>query len=116
MSNGEKFWYFVGLALSSPTNVLGLFLLGFITVFLTWAQFSRKSKIDLAYALIDPAVNKVTLAKFGAFVALATSTWVIVALTASNKFDATAFSVYLAAWAAVKVAADIKQAQEGQSK
>jgi hypothetical protein len=116
MTNGEKFWYFVGLAVSSPTNVLGLFLLMFVTIFLTWAQFSKSSSIDLAYLLVDPTIGKVTLAKFGAFGAFVSSTWVIVALTANNKFDATAFTVYISAWALVKVAADVKQAQEGTTK
>ena len=112
MSNGDKFWYFVGLLVASPTNVLGLFLLLMVAAMLAWAQFG-KSKVDFTYLLVDPAAGQVTLAKFAGFGAFVTSTWVFVALTANGKFDGGYAWGYLLTWAGVKVASDIKQAREG---
>lgn len=113
MSDDYKFWYFVGYALSTPENVLGLFLLFMVTAVLAWSQFSNRSQIDLAYILVDPKLKKVTLAKFGGFGAFVASTWVLVALTARGHFDAGYASVYLITWAGVKVASDFKHTKEG---
>lgn len=113
MSNSDKFWYFVGLMVSSPVNVLGLFLLLMTVVMLCWAQFGR-SKIDLAYLLVDSAVGNVTLAKFGGFGAFIASTWVFCGQFATGKFDGGYATTYLLTWAGVKVAADFAQGRESK--
>jgi hypothetical protein len=106
MNLDEKFWYFVGLVLSSPVNVLGLFLLLVTCVILLLAQRDKKNKIDLQYLLVDPEVKNVTLAKFAGFGAFMASTWVLVALVVENHFDATYGLGYIAGWGAVKVSQD----------
>ena len=111
-TNTEKFWYFVALAVSSPINVLGLFLLLLVTVILTYAQFNKKNKIDLVYLLIDPTLGKVTLAKFGGFGAFVASTWVFIELPVSGHFDAGYATMYTLTWAGVKVASDFAQTRE----
>lgn len=83
-----------------------------LAVYVLWrAHRSRSSQIDVEYLLVDGALTppRVTLAKFAGFGAFLVSTWVILYLTVADKFDATAFVAYLAAWGAVKVAADYLQ-------
>ena len=106
MNNSEYFWYFVALAVSSPINVLGLFLLFTCVVILMQAQFNPKSKIDLTYTLFDAQAGNVTLAKLGGFVALLTSTWIIAQQAVTAKMDSTMFAAYIAGWGTVKVAQD----------
>lgn len=78
------------------------------------AHRSRNSAIDLAYLLVDGALDppRVTLAKFSAMVALLVSTWIVVFLTVSGKFDSAAFTAYLATWGAVKIAGDYMAKKE----
>lgn len=84
----------------------GLLALG---VYVLWrAHRNRRSAIDVEYLLVDGALTppRVTLAKFTGFGAFLVSTWIVLYLTVTGKFDSTAFVAYLAAWGAVKVAGD----------
>ena len=83
-----------------------LLLLG---VYVLWrAHRSRTSAINVEDLLVDATTQppRVTLAKFAGFGAFLVSTWVVLYLTVSGKFDSAAFIAYLAAWGAVKVAGD----------
>ena len=106
MSNGQYFWYFVGLALSSPMNVLGSLLIIMLAVVLARAQASKTSKIDFSYLLVDSTVGNVTLAKFAGFGAFLASTWVFIDLAVVGHFDTTYAIAYVAGWGGFKVATD----------
>lgn len=96
-------WYFVGLLVSSPINVLGLFLLLLVALILARAQGKG---LDLSYLLLDSQIGKVTLAKFTGFGAFTASTWIVVQQAVIGKLDAGMFTAYIAGWGAVKVAQD----------
>lgn len=85
-------------------GAMGILLIAWV---LYNAQHDRNNKIDLNYLLVDSAVGNVTLGKFGGLISLVASTWIIVYLAVTNKFDGVAYAAYLAAWAAVKIAGDI---------
>jgi hypothetical protein len=51
--------------------------------------------------------GKVSLRKFGALVALFSSTWVFVTLTEQGKLTEWFFTGYIAVWAAQKVVTDV---------
>ena len=104
-SNAEFFWYFVGLALSSPMNVLGTLLIIMLAVVLARAQAS-KNKIDLSYLLVDSTIGNVTLAKFAGFGAFLASTWVFIDLTVTGHFDSGYAFAYVGIWAGAKVGTD----------
>lgn len=93
----------VGLSM----QLLGLFCIILLVVLMFSAQRDKKNKIDFAMLLVEPAVGNVTLAKYGGLVALIATTWIIIYLTVTGHFDATAFLWYLTAWCGVKIAADI---------
>lgn len=85
--------------------------------YILWrAHRARGNAIDLAFLLVDGDLNppRVTLAKFGGLVALLTSTWLVVYLAVAGKLDGVIFGAYLTAWAAVKIAADVTRAREGE--
>lgn len=85
--------------------------------YILWrAHRNRGNAIDLAFLLVDGDLNppRVTLAKFGGLVALLTSTWLVVYLAVAGKLDGVIFGAYLTAWAAVKIAADVTRAREGE--
>ena len=105
--NGQYFWYFVALALSSPMNVLGLSLL-FLLGFILWSGQRDKSNpsFDLNYVMVDATVGKITLAKFGGFCALLASTWVFIDLPVTGHFDTSYAIAYIAGWGGFKVATD----------
>lgn len=114
MSNGEYFWYFVALALSSPMNVLGSFLLVLLGWILWRCQHDQANQaFDLNYLLVDSTTGKITLAKFGGFVALLASTWVLIDLTVTGHFDAGYAFAYVGCWAGSKVATDFALRGQG---
>lgn len=107
MSNGAYFWYFVGLALSSPMNVLGSFLLVLMAVIFWRGQLDKSNpQFDLNYALVDSQIGKVTLGKLSGFVALLASTWVFIDLPVTGHFDASYAIAYIAGWGGVKLGTD----------
>ena len=110
-STKEFVWYLIGLMVSSPMNVLGLFLLAITVFILARAQTDKKNKIDLQYLLVDSSTQKITLAKFSGFGAFMASTWVFVMLPVTGKFDAAFASAYMVTWGAVKVAQDVIQSK-----
>ena len=105
-SNSQYFWYFVGLALSSPMNVLGTLLIVMLAVVLARAQANKTSKIDLSYVLVDSTIGNVTLAKFAGFGAFLASTWVFIDLTVTGHFDSGYAFAYVGIWAGAKVGTD----------
>lgn len=113
MSFGDYFWYFVGVALSSPMNVLGAFLLAILCWILARAQFDKANPIDLSYLLVDATVGNVTLAKFGGLGAFLASTWVFIDLPVTGHFDATFAGWYMGVWGGVKVATDFMLKRDG---
>ncbi|HOM12528.1 MAG TPA: hypothetical protein PLB41_04345 [Rubrivivax sp.] len=80
-----------------------------VGVYVLWrAHRARGNNIDLAYLLVDGELHppRVTLAKFTGFGAFLVSTYLLIYITLTGHFDATAFIGYLGAWGAVKVASD----------
>lgn len=102
----DHLWALVGMAVASPMDVLGLFLLAMLCWILARAQFDKNSKVDLTYLLVDSQVGNVTLAKFAGFGAFLASTWVFIDLAVTNHFDTGYAFVYVGSWAASKVATD----------
>jgi hypothetical protein len=114
VNNSDKFWYFVALALSSPMNVLGLFLLMLLGWILWRGQHDKNNKaFDLNYVLVDTTVGTITLAKFGGFSALLASTWVLIDLTVTGHFDSPYAIAYIAGWGGFKVATDYMLRNDG---
>lgn len=58
-----------------------------------------KSNINLDDLIIDPATNRISKAAAVLMGAFGLSSWVIIYLTVTGKFDNTAFAAYLAAFA-----------------
>ena len=89
-----------------------LLLLGF---YILWrAHRSKDSAVNLDYILVDGALvpPRVSLAKLTGFGAWCASTWWLTYLTMGDKFDAGAFTAYVATWGAVKVAGDVVAARK----
>lgn len=101
-------------AVASPMDVLGLVLLAVLALIL-WRAQRGPGKVDLTYLLVDSAVGNVTLAKFAGFGAFLASTWVLVDLAVTGKWDSTYGIGYIAIWAGAKVATDYALMRGNQS-
>lgn len=87
------------VAVLGTIEALGIALVLFAGVFLFMAHRSENSKIDFAHTLND-SDNRTSLRKFGEWVALLTSTWIIVYLAKAQLITETYFGLYLAIWVA----------------
>ncbi len=87
--------------LFTPKRVM--LLLGFIMLcafaLLMWrAQRSADSKINLDYLFVDSATGTITAAKFATTGAFFASSYVLMYMTATERFSESIFGLYLGAW------------------
>lgn len=85
----------------------------FVLVLIYWA---KKHPDFTLTDLITGDNGRVSLRKFGALVALFSSTWVFVTLTEQGKLTEWFFTGYITIWAAQKVASDIATSISGTPK
>lgn len=80
------------------------------------AQKNPRSKVDIWDVLIDSSLvpPRITLAKVSGVIALVTTTWLMLFLTADAAMEPEYFWAYLGAWGAVKVAGDVWSSREGR--
>jgi len=81
------------------TLIAGLLI--FISILFVW-HVSKKTPFDLQYALIED--GKFSLSKFGQFVALGVSSWVMVYQTRHGQMSEWLFTGYMLAWAGANFA------------
>jgi hypothetical protein len=89
---------------------LGGAMLLLLVLVLIQAHFSKDSRINLADLLLDHQLNKrgqVTLAKFGGFIALLASTWIVVYLALDKALTDFIFVSYLGAWVLGKLGTEL---------
>jgi hypothetical protein len=102
-----KAW--TGLLALTPGQGMELFGIAmfFLTaLFIARAHYSRKSKIDLQYVLVDTQLKQVTQAKFLGFIGGMAATWLMIYLPVSGKFSEAYALGYLGILVAGKVASD----------
>jgi hypothetical protein len=87
------------IAAVGTVESLGIVLVLFAAVFLFSAHRSTTSPINFANTLTD-SDGRTSLRKLGEWVALLTSTWVLVFLTKSGLLTETYFGCYLLIWVA----------------
>jgi hypothetical protein len=107
METLTKLW--TGLLSITPEQAMQLFgiaMFSLTALFIGKAHYSRKSKIDLQYVLVDSQLKQVTQAKFLGFIGGMASTWLFVYLPVSGKFSETYALGYLGILVAGKVATD----------
>jgi hypothetical protein len=81
----------------TAVGVLGLALLVFGAWALLRAQRSEASPIDFAHTLQDPD-GRTSLRKVGEWVALLSSTWLVVFLATAGRLTDWIFGLWLVAW------------------
>lgn len=94
--------------------IAGGLLLLFGGYVLVRAHFSKDSRINLEYALLDGTLHppRITLAKIVGFGAFMASSWWITWLVVTDKADSALITGYVVAWGAVKAAGDLTSLSE----
>lgn len=86
------------LAVVATVEALGVALVCGAVLFLALAHFGG-SKIDFANTLNDRD-GRTSLRKFGEWMALLASTWVLIYLTKTGQINETYYGAYLVVWVA----------------
>ena len=87
-------------------QLFGLAMFLFTAFFIARAHYSKKSRIDLQYVLVDTQLRQVTQAKFLGFIGGMAATWLMIYLPVSGKFSEAYALGYLAILVTGKVASD----------
>lgn len=89
---------FSNLNLNLETIVLLLGSLAFILLLYKWHS-DEHVEFDIRHAFVDDKTGKTSLSKFGQFVALAISSWLIINETRQARLTEWLFIGYMVTWA-----------------
>lgn len=84
---------------------LPLILVGLLIVacYLLYKAQTKPDSFDLRDLIVDSVTGKVSLNKFGQFVALALSSWGFIYLAVDGKLTEVYFTTYMVSWAGATV-------------
>jgi hypothetical protein len=68
---------------------------------LLWKAQVKKDSFDLRDLIVESKSHKVSLHKFGQFIALGISSWGFIYLTLNGKLTEMYFTTYMAAWSGI---------------
>lgn len=90
---------FNGNNFSIEVMTVVLFLTIFVLIILLYRAQKYKTDFDLRDLIIDKDNGRVSLSRFGQFIALMVSTWGFITLTLNNGLTEWYYTSYMAVWA-----------------